>query len=127
MSLSLKYYNQSTNYSYQNALKLSFILNLPSLCALFLYNTMCIFFIRIYCGRRPLLVTTDLDILKEVLVKDFNRFTDRFVSFLQSIILRCIVTKHTLKRILSTTFPSLILFDNFLACRLIRRNKISNF
>ncbi|XP_025113171.1 cytochrome P450 3A24-like [Pomacea canaliculata] len=35
----------------------------------------------IYCGRRPLLVTTDLDILKEVLVKDFNRFADRFDKF----------------------------------------------
>ncbi|XP_025088068.1 uncharacterized protein LOC112560422 [Pomacea canaliculata] len=35
----------------------------------------------IYCGRQPLLVTTDLDILKEVLVKDFNRFSDRFDKF----------------------------------------------
>ncbi|XP_025116123.1 cytochrome P450 3A24-like [Pomacea canaliculata] len=32
----------------------------------------------IYSGSRPLLVTTDLDILKEVLVKEFNKFTDRF-------------------------------------------------
>ncbi|XP_025113207.1 cytochrome P450 3A24-like [Pomacea canaliculata] len=32
----------------------------------------------IYSGRVPMLVTTDLDILKEVLVKNFNQFTDRF-------------------------------------------------
>ncbi|XP_025113194.1 cytochrome P450 3A24-like [Pomacea canaliculata] len=31
-----------------------------------------------YSGRVPLLVTTDLDILKQVLVKDFNKFTNRF-------------------------------------------------
>ncbi|XP_025113229.1 cytochrome P450 3A24-like [Pomacea canaliculata] len=35
----------------------------------------------IYVGRRPMLVTTDLDILKEVLVKYFNIFTDRFEKF----------------------------------------------
>ncbi|XP_025114691.1 uncharacterized protein LOC112576449 [Pomacea canaliculata] len=33
----------------------------------------------IYSGRQPLLVTSDLDILKEVLVKKFSKFTDRFV------------------------------------------------
>nr|KAG5709743.1 hypothetical protein BaRGS_027768 [Batillaria attramentaria] len=32
----------------------------------------------IYLGRQPLLVTSDLDILKEVLVKDFGHFSDRF-------------------------------------------------
>nr|KAG5709741.1 hypothetical protein BaRGS_027766 [Batillaria attramentaria] len=34
----------------------------------------------IYQNRIPLLVTSDLDILKEVLVKDFGHFTDRFIN-----------------------------------------------
>ncbi|XP_070208336.1 cytochrome P450 3A24-like [Littorina saxatilis] len=32
----------------------------------------------IYVGRQPMIVVSDLDILKEVMVKDFGHFTDRF-------------------------------------------------
>ena len=35
---------------------------------------------RYYLGRRPRIVITDLDMLKQILVKDFDNFTDHTVS-----------------------------------------------
>ena len=35
-----------------------------------------------YLGQQPEILITDLDILKEILVKDFNKFMDRPVSLL---------------------------------------------
>ena len=35
---------------------------------------------RYYLGCRPWIVVTDLDMLKQILVKDFDNFTDHAVS-----------------------------------------------
>ena len=35
---------------------------------------------RYYLGRRPRIIITDLDMLKQILVKDFDNFTDHTVS-----------------------------------------------
>ena len=40
---------------------------------------------RVYFGRRPELVTTDLDMIKAITIKDFNHFIDRRVRTLYKI------------------------------------------
>ena len=42
---------------------------------------------RYYIGQKPHILVTDLDMLKQILVKDFNNFVDREV---------CAVRKHFL-------------------------------
>lgn len=39
-----------------------------------------IFLLRIYEGHRPVLITSDLEIIQEVFIKQFNNFSARRVS-----------------------------------------------
>ena len=38
-----------------------------------------VIFFRYYIGRKPRILITDLDILKQIMVKDFENFSDRVV------------------------------------------------
>ena len=61
-----------------NALNLLMLL----LCCNSLRSASCnsIFFCRIYFGKRPVLIVSDPDLLKDILIKKANSFIDRFVS-----------------------------------------------
>ena len=43
--------------------------------------------IRFYIGQKPYITITDMDMLKQILVKDFNNFMDRTVSAISMIFL----------------------------------------
>ncbi|XP_025114563.1 uncharacterized protein LOC112576366 [Pomacea canaliculata] len=75
----------------------------------------------IYFNHQPMLVTNDLDILREVMVKDFPHFTDRYNQFKDGLMSKSIFFARgddwkRIRNIMTPTFTSgkLRLMENFI-------------
>ena len=59
-----------------------------------LHGNYCSFYYRFYIGQKPNVLITDLDILKQIMVKEFDNFMDHEVgidhSVVEIILLYCI-------------------------------------
>ena len=55
-----------------------------------LFFSFAVLYCRLYFGKRPFLVVSDPDFLKQILIKNFDKFQNRFVSSLYYISLYCL-------------------------------------
>ena len=59
-------------------------------CSAHLFFSSAVLYCRLYFGKRPFLVVSDPDLLKQILIKNFDKFQNRFVSFLYYVSLCCL-------------------------------------